>query len=121
MDFSPTEEDLYAEEEIDLNDEMENDDSHRVQSNSNLLDRMEVNVRAEVGQVLMNLSQVLSLTPGDTLSISELPPIVRLVANNAVIGEGYLVEFNGRIGVRISKIADGAFIPPAKNLQISQI
>ena len=58
----------------------------------------------EVGQVHLSLKQLLELKLNDTLDFAGLPPKVKLVLNHVIIGEGYLVEFNGRLGVKISNL-----------------
>lgn len=65
---------------------------------------LEIKLKAEAGSILISLHKLLTLHPGDILHIAELPPKVNLVVNNVVIGAGYLVEFNGSIGVKISEL-----------------
>jgi|GEM_PF-5373564 len=67
---------------------------------------IELPVIAVAGQITLSLQQLLELKIGDALDVGELPATVKLLANNVLIAYGYLVEFNGRLGVKISKLVN---------------
>jgi len=71
---------------------------------NHLSDSLELKLIAEAGATLISLKKLLTLSAGDIFDIADLPPKVNLVINNVVIGYGTLVEFNGRIGVKITSL-----------------
>jgi flagellar motor switch/type III secretory pathway protein FliN len=62
-------------------------------------------VTAEIGNVTMSLQQLLALQIGDVFDFAGLPVAVRLMTNGLYIGDGHLVEINGRVGVKIFKLS----------------
>lgn len=73
------------------------------------LDRMEVSLRFEVGDVAVPLAELRAVAPG---YVFELPqPLkqseVRIVANGNRIGTGTLIAVGNRLGVRITTFAGG--------------
>ncbi len=107
-------EDYDEEYEEDYDNEHEEDIDEQEEDNQPLamnkgfqnspLNNISLLVSAEAGSVMISLKRLLSLKPGDILDIAELPPKVNLVINGKIIGDGYLVEFNGRLGVKIASL-----------------
>jgi flagellar motor switch/type III secretory pathway protein FliN len=71
---------------------------------THLADSLELQVKAQAGSVMISLQQLLTLKAGDILDIASLPPKVNLLVNDTMIASGLLVEFNGRVGVKITKL-----------------
>lgn len=65
---------------------------------------IELSLTAVSGQVSLSLDELLGLRVGDAFPIGEFPARVKLFLNGVLIGSGYLVEFNGRVGVKIANI-----------------
>jgi len=84
--------------------EIVNPELNMAQDLNHLSDSLELKLIAEAGATLISLKKLLTLSVGDIFDIADLPPKVNLVINNVVIGYGTLVEFNGRIGVKITSL-----------------
>lgn len=69
-------------------------------------------IEAQAGQINLSLQQLLTLTSGQTFDLAPLPPKVKLLINGVVIGDGFLVELNGRVGVKIASLT-GQGLPHA--------
>lgn len=70
-----------------------------------VLDDVPVTLSFEMGAVALTLSELKSLAPGSVLSIAgALPPQVSICAGGHRIGNGELVELDGRLGVEIRRI-----------------
>ena len=80
-----------------------------------LFENLVFSVTAEDGQVLFPLIQLISMQPGDVFDLAELPPRVNLVINGKIFGCGYLVELNGRVGLRVASIEGLALTPDEKH------
>lgn len=65
------------------------------------LEKMKLTIRCDVGEIMLSLNQIISLTHGTILDLDSLPPKVTLNLNNRQIASGILVELNGRLGVRV--------------------
>lgn len=65
------------------------------------LNNVSFKVTAEAGQLLLSLEGLQKLRIGDILDLAELPPQVTLMLNGLVLGHGYLVEINNRVGVKL--------------------
>ncbi len=64
---------------------------------------IDVVVRCEVGRVVLSIKDLLELRVGKTLTISNWPQTVKLSANGVYIAEGFLVEVNEMLAVKITK------------------
>lgn len=60
-----------------------------------------INVRAEIGHVLLSIDKLLALKSGDSIEFGELSSPIKLTANGKIIAEGILVNVNNRIGIKI--------------------
>jgi flagellar motor switch/type III secretory pathway protein FliN len=92
-----------------LNDELEHGASTApVQqdglSQQHLLDNLMFNLNAQAGQISLSMQQLLNLASGQVVDLAPLPPKVQLLINGVIIGDGYLVEINGRLGVKIANL-----------------
>lgn len=63
---------------------------------------IELMVSCEVGQVTLSLGQLMQLKVGDSLEFMRWPGKVKLRVNNNLFAEGYMVEVNGMLGVKIT-------------------
>ncbi len=75
--------------------------------NGNLLKNLSITVSAEAGQIILSLQQLVNLEVNQVLDIAPMPPKVNLVVNGVNIGNGFLVEINGRVGVKIAHLNSG--------------
>lgn len=61
-----------------------------------------VQLSFDLGQKTLSFNEVRQLRPGYVLELnSQLPEIVQIRSQNRILGQGELVEINGRLGVRI--------------------
>lgn len=72
-----------------------------------LLKNLSITISAEAGQIILSLQQLVNLEVNQILDIASMPPKVNLLVNGVNIGNGYLVEINGRVGVRIAHLNSG--------------
>ena len=63
-----------------------------------------VQVKIEVGKVNLTLQELLSLRDGSILKTQTECTLAHLVVNDQVFAQGYLVDIDGLIGVRITTI-----------------
>jgi type III secretion protein Q len=101
---------LIEEKEGILEDfeEDEADNPEALESSASL-DDLPVRLRFDLGERVVPLSELQTLGPGYVLELGrEIRRAVTIRANGCVIGEGELIDIDGRIGVSIQKI-----IPPA--------
>lgn len=94
-------------EETTTSDELTSEEPPQAVSQQ-LTESLEVKLTAEAGSISISLKRLLELSPGDILDVAALPPKVKLLVNNTVIGNGFLVELNGRIGVKITNLTGAA-------------
>ncbi len=69
-----------------------------------MADSCMLTIEAQAGQIHLSLQQLLNLNSGQIFDLTTIPPKVKLLVNNVVIGDGFLVEFNGRVGVKIASL-----------------
>ena len=65
---------------------------------------VKVLVKCEVGSVNISVSELSKLKVGDMLEFNKWPNTVKLLVNGACIAEGYLIEVQGMIAVKIEHI-----------------
>lgn len=66
------------------------------------VDDILININVVAGSIDLNLSQLHELNNGDLLKLGNLPPQVKLVtSNNQYLGDGILVNIDGRLGVKL--------------------
>jgi type III secretion protein Q len=93
---------------LDDFDEDEADNPELLEQTTDL-DKLPVRLQFDLGERVIPFSEVQTLGPGYVLELGrEIRRAVTIRANGYVIGEGELVDIDGRIGVSIQKI-----IPPA--------
>jgi type III secretion protein Q len=69
------------------------------------LDDMPVHLTFDVGQKVMTLAQLRQLGEGQALSLDrDIQSAVSIRANGAVIGQGQLVDIDGRLGVLVHRL-----------------
>ncbi|NHB90834.1 type III secretion system cytoplasmic ring protein SctQ [Photorhabdus cinerea] len=70
------------------------------------LDSLEVHVSFEVGRQVIDLHTLTSLQPGSLLDLG-VPPDgeVRILVNQKCLGSGRLVDIQGRLGIRVERLA----------------
>ncbi len=92
--------------EDDTESEVISDDDILLQkvSQNKLADNLSITITAQAGQVMLSIQQLLDLSVDQIIDIAPLPPKVSLLANGITIGDGYLVELNGRLGVKIARL-----------------
>lgn len=73
------------------------------------IDSIELTVDVVVGSVKLGIDKIKSLTPGQNICTLRQLGFVKLMVNNATIGEGFLVEVSGKSAVRITKIYSSEF------------
>lgn len=64
---------------------------------------VDVNIRCTIGNVNMNIDELLKLKIGDVIDFCRWPATVKLSVNNRFFAEGILVEIEGFLGVKITK------------------
>ncbi len=96
----------FLEDDITDSDLQKQDDTQIPQEliNHSLLNDLSVTVVAQAGQVMLSVQQLLELSLDQVIDIAPLPPKVSLLVNGINIGDGYLVELNGRLGVKIARL-----------------
>jgi type III secretion protein Q len=79
------------------------------------LDSLPIRVTFDVGDKVLTLAQLKTLSSGDTLNLDRPPQeYVTIRAQGAVIGRGHLVEIDNRLGVAIDLLrAPEAATPPS--------
>lgn len=66
------------------------------------LDEISFTVKCEIGHVAISLNELLNLKIGDCLEFMRWPGKVKLKLNDYLFAEGYLVELDGMLGVKIT-------------------
>ena len=66
------------------------------------LDELSLQVRCEVGTISMTLEELYNLKVGDYIEFIKWPGRVKLLLNDYLFAEGYLVEVDGMLGVKIT-------------------
>lgn len=84
-------------QDIELNNIKNTEISNKVIDPKDIL----INVRAEIGNVVLSIDKLLSLKSGDSIEFGELCSPIKLTANGKNIAEGVLVNINNRVGVKI--------------------
>ena len=98
VDILPDTSDTIIESTNDINNE------NKEFMQNNLLNNLSIQITAQAGQVMLSIQQLMALSLDQVIDIAPLPPKVALLANGVNIGDGYLVELNGRLGVKISRL-----------------
>ncbi|HAP32402.1 MAG TPA: flagellar motor switch protein FliN [Firmicutes bacterium] len=71
-----------------------------------LIKNIPVEISAVLGDTTIPLKKVVSLVPGETLSLDRLDgEPIKLYANECLVGQGEVVLVNGRFGIRITYMA----------------
>ena len=70
----------------------------------NRLVNTKVHITVEAGSLDLTLDRLLTMQVGDIFEFAGLPAKVKLMANGSLLADGYLVEINGRIGVKIANL-----------------
>lgn len=66
------------------------------------LEEISFKVSCEIGSVAVSLNELLNLKIGDCLEFMRWPGKVKLKLNDYLFAEGYLVEVNGMMGVKVT-------------------
>jgi len=70
--------------------------------NPDELSSISFRVTCEVGQTSISLSELSNLKIGDCINFIKWPGMVKLKLNDYLFAEGYLVEIDGMLGVKIT-------------------
>lgn len=89
------------------NNLLKNDDISYIDESK--LKNINFKINIEAGSVDLSLEELANLKHGDILDFAGLPPKVKLVLNGSFLAEGYLVEFNGRLGVKLIRLINKEF------------
>lgn len=65
-------------------------------------DLINLQLSCDIGAVSLSLAQINKLVVGDYVEFNKWPSKVKLRLNGSLFAEGYLVEINGMIGVKIT-------------------
>lgn len=68
------------------------------------LQSVKVQIKCEVGSVNISVSELSKLKVGDVLEFGKWPNTVKLILNNACIAEGYLIEVQGMLAVKVEQV-----------------
>lgn len=68
----------------------------------NILTNASFTIKCEVGEVNLSFKEIENLKVGDSLEFIKWPGSVKLRLNNLIFAEGYLVEVNNMLGVKIT-------------------
>lgn len=68
------------------------------------MNAVKVQVTCEVGSVNMSMSELSNLKTGDFIEFCKWPNTVKLKLNNSYIAQGYLVEVQGMLAVKIEQV-----------------
>ena len=100
--------DAGVEEESVENASVEDESATAIEDeqNPNVLDQVNIRIDFQIGEISMSAKQLASLAPGFTLT--DLPhmifPRARAMSGGRAFAEGELVDIDGKIGFRITKI-----------------
>ena len=65
---------------------------------------LKLKIVCEIGQVNLTLNELLQLKSGSIIQLGEFKQIVKLSIDAQYIAEGFLVEVEGQLGVKIVKL-----------------
>lgn len=65
---------------------------------------VDIVVKCEVGSVQLTLQYIMTLHEGSVIEFSPWPIDVKLMVNGSCIGYGIMVEVNGLLGVKVTKV-----------------
>lgn len=65
---------------------------------------VDIVVKCEVGSVQLTLKDIMALNEGSIVEFSPWPSDVKLMVNGSCIGYGIMVEVNGLLGVKVTKV-----------------
>ena len=71
-------------------------------------DELPVLLTFEVGRLAIELGQLRRFGPGSVIELPRRHPLVEIAAHGRRVGEGELVEVDGAVGVRITRLFDHA-------------
>lgn len=95
------EDDVMSEQEEFVADSDDNQDEI-VDKQERGVDSLLFTVYVQAASLNLTLGQLQQMEVGDLLTIGELPPQVKLVTgNNQHLGDGVLVDVDGRLGVKL--------------------
>jgi|LauGreDrversion4_2_1035121.scaffolds.fasta_scaffold55740_3 flagellar motor switch/type III secretory pathway protein FliN len=63
-----------------------------------------VPVNIEIGRLNLPLNDLIKMRFGDSISVAEYPVSVRLRSSDSYFAEGVLVDVNGKIAVKITRV-----------------
>ena len=72
------------------------------------LDELPVTLTFEVGRLTVELGELRRFGPGSVIELANRQPLVEIAAHGRRIGEGELVELDGAVGVKITRLFDHA-------------
>ncbi len=65
---------------------------------------VKVQLKCEVGVVNISMAELSNIKVGDMVEFGKWPNTVKLILNNSCIAEGYLVEVQGMLAVKIEQV-----------------
>jgi hypothetical protein len=74
---------------------------------------IDVIVDLELCKLNISLGKLLSLKTGDIVTTDAIPSEVKLVVNNDIFAQGFLVDVQGKLGVRLTKIFEHQEFAPS--------
>lgn len=93
---------IMLEQEEFVDDLDDNQDDDIVEKTERGVDSLLFTVYVQAASLNLTLGQLQQMEVGDLLTIGELPPHVKLVTgNNQHLGDGVLVDVDGRLGVKL--------------------
>ncbi len=81
-------------------------DSNTDKKQSSVIDmhKVKVQLKCEVGAVNLSMSELSTFKIGDMVEFGKWPNTVKLILNNSCIAEGYLIEVQGMLAVKIEQV-----------------
>lgn len=90
----------------------ETENGHIMPARLELIKNIPVEICAVLGETTLPLKKVVSLAPGETLSLDRLDgEPIKLYANDRLVGQGEVVLVNGRLGIRITHMTYDQHLP----------
>jgi flagellar motor switch/type III secretory pathway protein FliN len=68
------------------------------------MNTVKVQLKCEVGVVSISMEELSNIKVGDMVEFGKWPNTVKLILNNSCIAEGYLVEVQGMLAVKIEQV-----------------
>jgi flagellar motor switch/type III secretory pathway protein FliN len=65
---------------------------------------VKVQLKCEVGVVNISMAELSNIKVGDMVEFGKWPNTVKLILNNSCIAEGYLIEVQGMLAVKIEQV-----------------